>query len=497
MKRMDKDGQDKLLAVVDKVASLVEDGDSPDEAIIKIAKEERLPDGHIPVVCHAFNVGRANFLRKTASSLLEKASTVPLANSELILNRLNSKIEKSASMRSKIDSISNDYKEDPKSWLKLYDFAYKKPFMDKAASYMEKQGFHKEDNKELTSLQKEKEIKKASSLLHRFDKELEDAKSQVLITEDLVKSAYTKCCNFLRTNNLDLQQARKDLTLLHGPVSEIMFKHLEATNKKFFQKSANIKTNYSKREDLKVFENCIKAISNYQAAKRNHEKLASSSGPRKLKELMFPSLTKEAADDPSKEKKPSPNKPAPPNPFKVGLGKGYTSTWNTLGTPLVEHSFNDDLNWKAKDDKAMAALTSPEHELDMQHIRTKAMLTDFMANDPVLSEHDPQDVTSAFNEIQRLAPRVARDPSLTRALLRRHLAQGQLDVHELGQLADIEGTIRDNREHPGLERNVPESMLPVSQGTVGRGYGSNIHPGLKKFLASRRSVLSNKPIGKK
>jgi hypothetical protein len=93
--------------------------------------------------------------------------------------------------------------------------------------------------------------------------------------------------------------------------------------------------------------------------------------------------------------------------------------------------------------KALGEVFNPEHESRMRGIRTQAMLSDFMTNDPVLSGYPSHEVHRAFNDVSQMSPQVADQPAVMRGLLRRLLQQeGVMETHEADQVAKIERQLR-------------------------------------------------------
>jgi hypothetical protein len=107
--------------------------------------------------------------------------------------------------------------------------------------------------------------------------------------------------------------------------------------------------------------------------------------------------------------------------------------------------------------KAFAKLTDPVHEARMDTMRRKFMLTNLMANDPVIKGYKPKEVLQVYNQMTQLAPRASSQEMLVQALLRRHLSQGQVDPHEVDQLVGIEGKLKQN-DDPLDSRKLPDRL---------------------------------------
>jgi hypothetical protein len=97
--------------------------------------------------------------------------------------------------------------------------------------------------------------------------------------------------------------------------------------------------------------------------------------------------------------------------------------------------------------EALSEIIDPEHEAELTKIKTQAMLSEFMAADPVISTYDSDEIAAAYNQITQLTPRAAMQPAIMRGLLRRYLQQQDaLEPHEAGQLADVEMKLKQLSE---------------------------------------------------
>ncbi len=109
--------------------------------------------------------------------------------------------------------------------------------------------------------------------------------------------------------------------------------------------------------------------------------------------------------------------------------------------------------------EAMTELMDPEHEAELTKIKTQAMLSEFMAVDPVISTYEPDEIAAAYNQVAQLTPRAVMQPAVMRGLLRRFLQQQDaLEPHEAGQLVDIETRLKQVQEPAKLPFTSPESL---------------------------------------
>jgi len=97
--------------------------------------------------------------------------------------------------------------------------------------------------------------------------------------------------------------------------------------------------------------------------------------------------------------------------------------------------------------EAIMDVLDPVHEAELSKIKAQAMLTDFLANDPVISTYDSDQVLDAYDQIAQLTPRVALQPAVMRGELRRLLQQQDtLEPFEASQLVGIEESLKSLRE---------------------------------------------------
>ena len=94
-------------------------------------------------------------------------------------------------------------------------------------------------------------------------------------------------------------------------------------------------------------------------------------------------------------------------------------------------------------------LLDPAHEARLRNIRAQSMLQDLIANDPTISQHDPNEALQAYNDIVAMAPRTADQGMVMQPLLRKRLTQGSLDPFELDQLLGMEDKQRKIRATTG------------------------------------------------
>lgn len=99
--------------------------------------------------------------------------------------------------------------------------------------------------------------------------------------------------------------------------------------------------------------------------------------------------------------------------------------------------------------ETLGELFDPGHEQEMASIKTQAMLTNFMADDPIISTYDPEEVSNAYNQVVELAPRASQQPAVMRGLLRKLLQQQDaLETFDADQITQLEERLKKISEPP-------------------------------------------------
>ena len=109
----------------------------------------------------------------------------------------------------------------------------------------------------------------------------------------------------------------------------------------------------------------------------------------------------------------------------------------------------------------MRELSEPAHETKLKTIRTQAMLHDLMANDPVISGYEPDQVVNAFNQVNQLAPQAMQQRMVAQTLMRKFLEQdSNVDLFEQDSLLGMEGK---------LQQQLQQFQQPMTAGPGGGG----------------------------
>lgn len=93
--------------------------------------------------------------------------------------------------------------------------------------------------------------------------------------------------------------------------------------------------------------------------------------------------------------------------------------------------------------KTERQLNDPQHEDELRKIKAQVMLSEMMGDpDNPISEYPPEEVLARYNELAQLAPRISEQSAAVQPLLAKRLA-GQAEPFEIKEINDIEQGLKD------------------------------------------------------
>ena len=184
--KISKTTERKLLGYLDKVAEHINVGDTPDEAIVKVARSQDVELGHVRLLAQAYNNARSNQQRKSSDDLYEKIASFKLANIRKITDALYPSQTKTAAARDHDESVSDDYKYAPK--LK-FDINPQFEKFTKLAAYEPPPALPRDETRH---------VKKAHSLLKELNHNFEEKRRLVHASHDKVAAAYDELTGYFK-----------------------------------------------------------------------------------------------------------------------------------------------------------------------------------------------------------------------------------------------------------------------------------------------------------
>jgi hypothetical protein len=475
----------QLHEAVKRAVDLVDDGMSPDDAIEKVAREEKFGPGRIRLVAHAYNTGRQTSQWRDGGNILDKLAHFDLADPEKVIHSIyNGPTAKEKAARDRVDE---EYRLPP-SWVS-------RPTREKAAraplpvTVTPPEPYQKDPVEALH---------RAYGQVQRAKQASEEAGRQASAAEDRVRRHVAELVTYFkqaRDARLPFEHvevaARTYLGQASVPLMDVVYKQARLREKRasaqapLLTNAINIRT-----EPFTIIRDCVKAAEDCNrlrlAARGSHEKVAS------VKEEVFRPFSKAGASKPPAQPSSAPTPGVGSRRAAAVFGVEKSSHWGSevaaiaagdvIGTgvhkkleqgdaqvgnevnqevadlddnpevesikkqvqlanlisggpPLKEAALDAALGQmltkgvgsfpKSKDDlvtDAWTDLEDPHHQNELRKIRTHAMLHG-MLTDPEdpISGHDPDKVLRAYNEISQMSPRLADHPAALRPLLRRRL----------------------------------------------------------------------------
>lgn len=438
IKKLSKETEARLVSGLEKVSDLVNTGTHPTEAIYKIASELSLPAGQVKLMVHGFNNGRTLGQIRNGSSLNEKAADFDLADASEVLDRMFPGEIKTAGEQHNATSVADDYTLPPTYWMQRAQQAAKQaaakqvvlpPMTDKKAEYPA----YRDKDKQRLLADRQAHIKAAA-----------DAKLKKINAGYVAIGKLAELQQYFATPDcIPFPEVRDNAVLVKGAAAERLFKKL-STPRLEKQASHNAQPADWTSKPYSLVAECIKAAQEFSQAaarQRQAEKEATEKSAEALAPFCQPSgprvITGSVWEDQSQTKEAGTM-----GGIAAGsiISQGARGLIDRLGgTPpekLVE--------------KQVQELSDPSHEAELQTIRTQAMLNDLMANDPVISGYDPEQVIDAFNQLSQMAPRVANQRMMAQALLRKYLEQANaMDMYDQTQVLGAERELSRMENVPG------------------------------------------------
>lgn len=126
----------------------------------------------------------------------------------------------------------------------------------------------------------------------------------------------------------------------------------------------------------------------------------------------------------------------------IGTGAGFAAV-----SSLLRRAIPKEETPAETEREVLGEYFDPVHDAEMNRIKTQAMLNDFLANDPVISTYDQDEVFTAFNQVSQMVPRASIQPAVMRGQLRKLLQQQDaMEPFEANQLVDVEKGLKSIQE---------------------------------------------------
>lgn len=381
MQTMTRKDEDELVRAVREAAYHYVQGDTPVDAIVKVATARNMPREHVNRVVEAFNVNAtlAHFQRAEGA---EKAAEFPTADLDEVFDKLYPK-----EIDSPVKEAALTWTPGPESYMEHTDFMAEElpSFSDKRAS----RGMSEAQAIETVADEYRREVAMLDcerSTLGQFGEQLMEA-------VDKYASYFTP---------LDGHQ-----------VNEIEDENLRAF---VVERVPQLR-----KQGVASVGNPEKALVRALAARDLYAKqaqLVAAAGTELEKGAALVTARISAVKE-------------------AGFAGGFTGG---LASAMLSDITDTDVS-KSKD-KINLRMSAPEVVAERKGIQTQAMLKTILEDDDVL-KHAPQaEVVKAYNDLARVAPAVAANPMLLRGWMRRVVESRGLDPFDMHELVKTEKDLK-------------------------------------------------------
>jgi hypothetical protein len=421
MRSLSKEAETKLLAAIEKAAALVNDGEEPNAAIIKVASAANVPAGHIDLMVHAYNTGRTAKQREQGESTNEKAADFKLADVAAILSALYPKEVKTAAELKQETVISTEYAVSPAGFL-----ARRKNVMQKAAAAITALP---EKTWKPAPRDEHAEAMRAHSKKAADKRALEELRRVATVAYSKAANAMDELNVYFRSpGNMSFADAVKETELRLGAEGVSVLNKLAAVYPWLEKQAASGKAHFGNAGPYGLIQTVIDNLAEYKNYQAQFH--AANPAPKTASALVEPltgSILHEPMEAPLELKK-----------AEASFSLNPVSMTHQLGQTMYEGANSYIKSPKELQHDAFKDITDPDHDRKLRNIRAQGVLADLVTNDPVISGHDPREVATAFNELAEVAPSFMDSSATVQALLRKRLEAGQLADFDIKQLVELE-----------------------------------------------------------
>lgn len=412
--RLSKNAEIKITDSLVKVAELVNSGESPNKAIAKTAASAGIPVGHIDLMVRAYNTGRSESQRHSGGDPMEKLADFEIADASSVIELMYPSSVKSAGSILKSIEISPVYDRRPS-----HEVNKLKPLSKIAYDYKIQAPIKKDDSGT---------FKNISSTIEKMGRDLESIRADASSYKDKMIQGITKLSNYFRTyGGVPFTVAKANSARLFGKKSDHLMDIVSNSNRSLIKQAGKLKDKLAAVDISKAPYSIIKECMDYadvhinkKAAVNHVQGLINGVISKSLGEHLPVESTGSVLDNLEKS---------------AGLFEAAQTAFPNLNSDPYESDTADYKKYKLSNRQYAQSMA-------LKNIRSSAAISDLLANDPIISAHHPEDVTSNFNDIAGVMPDLAETPGVIRPLLRKRLEGGESAISDadVNQMLDMELT---------------------------------------------------------
>lgn len=433
--RLTKESEQRISAALVEVANMTNQGMHPNDAIEKVAAEKRIPGGQVQLMVRAFNNGQTLGHFRAHDELQEKAASFPLADADVIMEKLFPSEVKTAAAKLHETMVSGDYQMSPRGWMQRRKAA---AAAEKAVSLREKMAAVE---KVAYPRDTRRADRQAATSLQDVRRGIEAAKlAAINASYDAMHAVDALTNHFRAPGTLPVHGVMKRASAVLGPRAERLLQRVAAH--KFVKESQDVEHDVDwDAAPYSLVKAALDAFDRFTEAHKNYLKVEEAA-PEKRAEILRPFgqtsgvITGSAWDGQSLTKEAVGAAGLVAAGAIGGTARGLASTF---APKSIESMVQDEL----------AELGSPEHEDKLRAIRAQTMIHELMSSDSVIGGYPYEDVLDAYNHLAEVAPRSMQHSVMAQALLRKYLEQAQaIGPFDVDQMLDVEHKITQ-RDRPG------------------------------------------------
>lgn len=495
MSNLTNNDEQRLLESVKQAVHYVDENNmSPNDALVKVARDMSLSPGFVRAAVSAFNNGRQVSQWNANESVLDKLANFPIADYDEVHRKIWGKTEKEANdvYTDLGGDIHSDYnkapvwaKRDSLSKLATMDLGIEKKAEDEVPEYV----------------RQHQAVKQANSTYDAYSRAKRaygDARVKQSAAQDNLTTRLAILTNYFKKfaqDRLPFDVVDKAAQSYYGARGEMLMDVIAERFPKE-KRASDIKRQWSKplpkeSEPFTHIERAIKAAADLSAAsdELQHAKEALDSAkealvpfaeaptaPKSAKDTTFSiSLIEGGEGQPTEEAKeaeedwcPHCDGGGPKSECIRGHadsdGESTEKSSGLLTGMLIGNAtkpiVDEFVSGRAEDRRvgsAMAGLEDISHEDELKKIKAQVMLAEMMGDpDNPISEYEPERVLNAYNELTQLAPRLSQQPAAMQPLLAKRLA-GAVEPFEVKEIGEMERGLQQTQDQNILNSN--ESLL--------------------------------------
>ena len=476
MQSLSKEAEQKLITAIEKAAARVNDGMSPNDAIIKSASAANVPAGHINLMVHAYNTGRTTKQREQGENTIEKSADFQLADAQTVMDALYPKAVKTSAEIIRQQVVSSEYAVSPAGML-----ARRRAEQEKAAAAT----FALPEKTWTPPPRDERfEVERAYSQKRAAQLATEETRRQATAAYGKAASAMDELAEFFRRpGNMSFTDAVQQVGLRFGDAGVSVLNKVAEVYPQFKKQAATRLDHFGDNPVYGLVQSVLASVETYVAANEKVAAAAPAISKKEAPEFITGSIMYNPAEEPLELAAP----------VKAATWAGALATAGKVmhtGSQVANKSVKnvaaardaalgpvaavgkqmgmagggmmDALGLKKDTDKMrkdiFKGLTDPDHEMALKKIRAHSTLHDLMMNDSVVSGYDPHEVALAYNEVAEAAPNVVQSPVVLRAMLRKRLETGTMADFDVKQLLEMD-KLKAERDNKMLDTRKIEQEL--------------------------------------